>query len=244
VAVIQEVRNHAELGCSVPASDLLGGPPEARAQAGIMRNASFRGSAFFRPCPHFAHKCGSEHLSEGGRNRVQIVVEQVGVGVERLLRGGVPEHPLQRFDVRPAGDVEARAGVPQLVAAREAPQNRAFSRRSGTGNFRVARARLRRIRSCLSSPTPDIGSWTASANRRCRPTRTGSDSRCSRRSRTSGSATPARSSAYHRHPGLSHPTRDPGVRTAATASRIPRLVAAAPRRDTMRSSWTTPGTTR
>ena len=45
------------------------------------------------------------------RDGVEIVIEQVGVGVQRDLRGQVPEHPLQRKYIHPGRHHERRARV-------------------------------------------------------------------------------------------------------------------------------------
>src|SRR5271156_3364258 len=52
------------------------------------------------PCPHFAHNFTRASLIQRGRNRLQIVIEQVGVDVQRHRRRGVAEHLLHRLDVR------------------------------------------------------------------------------------------------------------------------------------------------
>ncbi len=49
------------------------------------------------------------------RHGIEIVVEQIGIGVERDLRRLVPEHPLKRQDIDPSRDGQRRAGVPQIV---------------------------------------------------------------------------------------------------------------------------------
>ena len=36
---------------------------------------------------------------QADRDRVEVVVEQIGVGVQRDLRGLVSKHPLQRKDI-------------------------------------------------------------------------------------------------------------------------------------------------
>jgi len=48
---------------------------------------------------------------QADRDGVEVVVEQVGVGVQCDLRGLVPEHPLQRKYVHPGRDGERRARV-------------------------------------------------------------------------------------------------------------------------------------
>jgi hypothetical protein len=50
-----------------------------------------------------------------GRNRVQIVVKQVRVGVQRDFGRLVSKHPLQRKHIDPGTDRETRAGVAQIM---------------------------------------------------------------------------------------------------------------------------------
>jgi len=52
---------------------------------------------------------------ESYRNAVQVIIEEVAVGVQGLLRGTVSKHPLQRFHVGTSRYGEARASVPQFV---------------------------------------------------------------------------------------------------------------------------------
>ncbi len=66
-------------------------------------------------CPHFAHTCARQVLIEADRDGVQIVVEQVGVDVERHRCGGVAEHPLDCLHVGAGPDRKARGGVPEVV---------------------------------------------------------------------------------------------------------------------------------
>jgi hypothetical protein len=44
---------------------------------------------------------------QADRDGVEIVIEQVGVGVQRDLRGLVPEHPLQRKYIHPRQTLRA-----------------------------------------------------------------------------------------------------------------------------------------
>src|SRR3954452_22003668 len=59
--------------------------------------------------PQDAHKALGSFLRGGvhpGRQIGEVVVEEAGVDVERHRRRGVPEHPLDALDGRPAGHRE------------------------------------------------------------------------------------------------------------------------------------------
>jgi hypothetical protein len=62
------------------------------------------GNASFRP-----------ELPEPGRDRLEVVIEEIRVGVQSHGRGRMPEHPLNGLHVRSGADGEARRRVPQLV---------------------------------------------------------------------------------------------------------------------------------
>jgi hypothetical protein len=49
------------------------------------------------------------------RHRVEIVVEQIAVGVQFHLCGGMPEHPLQREHIHTRRDCQRGAFVPKIV---------------------------------------------------------------------------------------------------------------------------------
>jgi len=51
------------------------------------------------------------------RYRVEIVLEELCIGVERHGRACVPEHPLNRFHVGPGADRKRRGGVAQVVGS-------------------------------------------------------------------------------------------------------------------------------
>jgi hypothetical protein len=59
-----------------------------------------------RPWPHFGHTFS---------DRIEIRFEQIGVGVQRHRRAGVPEHPLHHLRVSPGRDSQRGRGVPQCV---------------------------------------------------------------------------------------------------------------------------------
>jgi hypothetical protein len=46
---------------------------------------------------------------------IEVGVEQIGVGVQRDLGGGVPERPRQRHDVYPRADCDRGAGMTEIV---------------------------------------------------------------------------------------------------------------------------------
>lgn len=77
---------------------------------------------------------------------VEIVFEQVRVGVERHGRGGVSEHPLHDFHVCTRADGEGCGGVPQVVGrhAREPGVLglRAFDRGGEPSGLRAGRAEV------------------------------------------------------------------------------------------------------
>lgn len=66
-------------------------------------------------CPHSAHTGARRILIEMNRDSVQIVVEQVGVDVQRYRCGGVPERALDGLDVRAGADGEACSRVSEAV---------------------------------------------------------------------------------------------------------------------------------
>jgi hypothetical protein len=54
-------------------------------------------------------------MIESQRNCVQIIVEEVSVGVECHRGGGVPKHSLDRFYVGACAHRQARCGVAEIV---------------------------------------------------------------------------------------------------------------------------------
>ncbi len=86
-------------------------------------------------CPHFAHTfCGISRPPSGDRggplgtdrrrgacrvelhrDRFEVVVEQIGVGVEGHGSGFVTEHVLQRLNVRTGADREGGGGAAEIV---------------------------------------------------------------------------------------------------------------------------------
>jgi hypothetical protein len=66
-------------------------------------------------CPHFADTFTSAGLVEGGSHSFQIVIEQVGVDVQRHRYRSVPQHLLDRFDVRTGRDRKAGRSVTKVV---------------------------------------------------------------------------------------------------------------------------------
>ncbi len=100
---------------------------------------------------------------EGRRDGVEIVVEEVGVRVQGHRRGGVPEHPLDRLDVRPRAHCEARRGVSQVVrrqpweVLRPGPTSTTANCSSSGASHAAASARH-----VAGSPRPVTGSpWRA-----------------------------------------------------------------------------------
>ena len=67
------------------------------------------------PCPHFAHTFASAGFVQGDRNRLQVVIEQVRVDVERHRRRGMAEHLLDGLDVRTRRHRETGGGVAKVV---------------------------------------------------------------------------------------------------------------------------------
>lgn len=78
-------------------------------------------------------------MIETVRNSAQIVVEQVGVDLERHGRGRVPEYPLHGLHVRAGLDREARCGVPEVV------RREAFEANSGRRTPESTLARFRAV---------------------------------------------------------------------------------------------------
>jgi len=53
-----------------------------------------------RVCPERSCRCGvADHRIEPIGDRIEAVLEQCGIRIEGHRRGGVAEHPLDRFDV-------------------------------------------------------------------------------------------------------------------------------------------------
>lgn len=66
-------------------------------------------------CPHFAHILARQHLTHALRQLVQIIIEKVGVHVQRHGRALVPQLPLHGLHVRARSDHETRGRVPQVM---------------------------------------------------------------------------------------------------------------------------------
>jgi len=64
------------------------------------------------------------HLIEHRRNRVQVLIEEICVDVQRDRRGGVTEQPLHDFDVRASRHRKARGRVPHLMGCQAAQPDR------------------------------------------------------------------------------------------------------------------------
>lgn len=67
------------------------------------------------PSPHLVRTSPRGCLIEAVGNGIQIVPEEARVDVQGHRRGRVTQHPLDRLDVRPGLDREARGRVPQVV---------------------------------------------------------------------------------------------------------------------------------
>ncbi len=76
---------------------------------------------------------GVHALGEGA----EVVIEEAGVDVEGHRRGGVTDHPLDRFDVGAGGDEKTRGGVPEVVGT-EILQSRCSSGRIEDASPEVA----------------------------------------------------------------------------------------------------------
>lgn len=61
------------------------------------------------------YNCFGAHLLETKRNVVQVVFEQICVGVQGHGGGGMPEHSLNGFHIRARGDREACRSVPEVM---------------------------------------------------------------------------------------------------------------------------------
>ena len=98
----------------------MGSNPTGSAKKITLKALIFRAflllwTAQIRGWQHFGNIRGSSRLIEGTRNRVQIVIEQVRVGVECHCRRCMTQHSLYSFDVASCANSQTSGGVPQIV---------------------------------------------------------------------------------------------------------------------------------